>query len=115
MIFVKERTKIVADMGSTVAIGEVGKEMGRMWGLMDQHEKKYEDAFKQDKARYDEERKKCQPCQGFLDTKVRHRHDDIKAEIAMGKYLEENYFRKPWFNILRLLFVFLVGNVFFYF
>ena len=36
MLFVKEeRPKVVADMGSTVTIGEVEKEMGRMWGLMD--------------------------------------------------------------------------------
>ena len=57
--------------------------------------------IQEDKARFDEEMK---PWQEFLDTKVRH--DDIKAEIAMGKYftyltavyLEENYFRKPWFN-----------------
>ena len=50
MTFVKERTKIVADMGSTVAIGEMGKEIGRM----DQQEKmEYEDAYKQDKARCD--------------------------------------------------------------
>ena len=54
MIFVKERTKIVADMGSMVAIGEVGKEIGRIWGLMDQQEKmEYEDTYKQDKARCD--------------------------------------------------------------
>ena len=84
MTFVKERTKIVADMGSTVAIGEVGKEMGRIWGLMDQQEKmEYEDAYKQDKARCDEEMKSFQLSQQFLDTKVRR---DMEAEIAMGKY-----------------------------
>ena len=86
MLFVtEERTKVVADMGSMVAIGEVGKEMGRRWGLMDQQEKlKYEDAYKKDKARYEEEMKTYQPSQQFLDRKVRH--DDMKAEIAMGKY-----------------------------
>ena len=78
MTFEKERTKIYADMGSTVAIGEVGKEIGRIWGLMDQQEKmEYEDAYKQDKARCDEEMKSYQPSQQFLDTKVRH--DYMKA------------------------------------
>ena len=39
---------------------------------MDQQEKKYEDAFKKDKAKYEEEMKTYQPSQQFLDTKVRH-------------------------------------------
>ena len=51
----EERTKIVADMWLTVAIGELGKEMGK--GLMDQQEKMYEDAYKKEKARYEEEMK----------------------------------------------------------
>ena len=94
MLFVKEeRPKVVAEMGSTVAIGEVGKEMGRRWGLMDQEEKKkFEDAYKEDKARYDEEMKTYQPSQQFLDKKVKH--DDMKAEVAMGKYFA--YLQSTW-------------------
>ena len=98
MLFVtEERTKVVADMGSMVAIGEVGKEMGRRWGLMDQQEKlKYEDAYKKDKARYEEEMKTYQPSQQFLDRKVRH--DDMKAEIAMGTYFA--YLQSNWRKIV---------------
>ena len=34
----EERRKVLAEMGNMV-VGEVGKEMGRRWGLMDQQAK----------------------------------------------------------------------------
>jgi len=74
MLFVKEeRTKIVAEMGGMVAIGEVGKEMGRRWSLMDQQErKKYDEMYKEDKVRYEEQMKTYQPSKQFLETKMKH-------------------------------------------
>jgi len=91
MLFVRdERAKVVAEMGSMVAIGEVGKEMGKRWGLMGQLEKsKYVEAYNEDKARYEEEMKTYQPSKQFLDMKVKHdmaMQGGDKSETTMEKY-----------------------------
>jgi len=99
MLFVRdERAKVVAEMGSMVAIGEVGKEMGKRWGLMGQLEKsKYVEAYNEDKARYEEEMKTYQPSKQFLDMKVKHdmaMQGGDKSETTMEKYfsfLESNW------------------------
>jgi len=85
MLFAKEeRIKVINEMGK-LATGDVGKEMGKRWGLMDQQErKKYEDAYMKDKARYVAEMKAYQPSQQFLDMKAKHdlakREDDQHIE-----------------------------------
>ena len=64
---------------------------------MDQQEKKkYEDAYMEDKARYEEEMKTYRPSQQFLDTKVKH---NMKAaENAMEKYF--SYLQSNWRKIV---------------
>ena len=85
----EERKKVVAEMGK-MAVGDVGKEMGRRWGLLDQHLKEeYVAAYQKDKARYEEEMKNYQPSQQFLEMKAKR----LEKEAAKAKDTGmENYF-----------------------
>ena len=92
MLFVREeRAKVVMDMGNSKAIGDVGKELGRRWGLIDQEgKKKYEEAFREDKARYEEEMKTYQPSNEFLERKAKHdmvlKGGNKESDTDMEKY-----------------------------
>ena len=85
----EERKKVVAEMGN-MAVGEVGKEMGRRWGLLDQQSKEeFVAAYQKDKTRYEEEMKNYQPSQQFLEMKAKR----LEKEAAKAKDTGmENYF-----------------------
>ena len=73
-----------------IGVGEVGKEMGRRWGQLDEEGKeKYKAAFLKDKARYEEERKNYQPSEQFLEMKAEQAKRQKKqagVETVMEKY-----------------------------
>ena len=79
-------------MGST-SVGDVGKEMGRRWGLLDsQAKEKYETAFTRDKARYKKEMKSNQPSQQFLEMKAKQALVKKEDDMKTGRTENEKYF-----------------------
>ena len=67
MLFARaERPKLVAELGN-ISVGEVGKELGRRWALIDVDSKgKYETAYREEKLRYEKENENFQPSTWFL-------------------------------------------------
>ena len=67
MLFARaERPKLVAELGN-ISVGEVGKELGRRWALIDVDSKgKYETAYREEKLRYEKEKENYQPSTWFL-------------------------------------------------
>jgi len=85
----EERKKVVAEMGN-MAVGDMGKEMGRRWGLLDQQSKEeYVAAYQKDKARYEEEMKNYQPSQEFLQMKAKRMKKEAAKTTETGM---EDYF-----------------------
>jgi len=97
MFAAEERAKVVAEMGN-LGLGQVGKEMGRRWSVLDtQTKEKYEAAYMTDKARYEEEKKIYQPSQQFLEMKaeqVKKQKEHVGTETNMEKYF--SYLLNSW-------------------
>ena len=65
----EERPRVVAELGN-ISVGEVGKELGRRWALLDKDSKgKYETAHMEDKARYEQEKEIYQRSNEFFGEK----------------------------------------------
>jgi len=96
MLYAKaERPKIVAELGN-ISVGEVGKELGRRWALLDVDSKgKYETAYREEKVRYEKEKENYQPSTWFLDQKKDFEERKAGREISdMEEYfsfLQENW------------------------
>ena len=59
---ISERPKVVADLGPTQSLAEIGKELGRRWAELDSESKaEYERVSKASKEKYEEEMKNYQP------------------------------------------------------
>jgi hypothetical protein len=94
----EERPKVMAELGN-ISVGEVGKEMGRRWAVLDKDNKeKYETAHMEAKVRYEQEKKNYQPSQEFLVKKAEQirKQQDLVGTGDMGKYfsfLQENWMK----------------------
>ena len=99
----EERPKVVVEMGN-IGLGQVGKEMGRRWNLLDkQIKERFEAAYIKDKARYEEEMKIYQPSQQFLMMKanqVKRFNELVGMETAMEKYF--SYLLSSWRNVSEM-------------
>jgi len=68
---ISERPKIVADLGPTRSLAEIGKELGRRWAELDFESKaEYERASKASKEKFEEEMKNYRPSEEFLRKKA---------------------------------------------
>ena len=66
----EERPRVREKLGN-ISVGEVGKELGRRWAVLDKDRKgRYETIHMEAKARYEEEMKSYQPSQQFLEKKA---------------------------------------------
>jgi len=87
---------VVAELGN-ISVGEVGRELGRRWALLDQDSKgKYETAHMEDKTRYEQEKENYQPSKEFLEKKadLARKSQGVAESGDMVEYfsfLEENW------------------------
>ena len=87
---------MVAELGN-ISVGEVGKELGRRWGLLDKDSKgKYETAHMEDKARYEQEKENYQQSNEFLEKKagmVRKTQEVAESGdmVEYFSFLQENW------------------------
>ena len=92
----EERPRVVAELGN-ISVGEVGKELGRRWALLDKDSKgKYETAHMEDKARYEQEKENYQQSNEFLEKKagmVRKTQEEAESGdmVEDFSFLQENW------------------------
>ena len=101
MLFAKtERPKVVAELGN-ISVGEVGKELGRRWALLDVDSKgNYEAAYREEKVRYEKEKENYQPSTWFLaqkeDLERRKGGRERDSMVEYFSFLQEN-----WRNVAK--------------
>ena len=88
----EERPRVMAELGN-ISVGEVAKELGRRWAVLDKDRKAmYETIHMEAKARYEEVMKNYQPSQQFLEKKAAH------ASEGMAEYF--NFLKKNWTTVV---------------
>ena len=95
----EERPKVRTEFGN-ISVGEVAKEIGRRWAMLDKSKKeKYEAASAEAKARYLEDMKNYQPSQHFLEKKAEQAEKQYKKVVGgeMGRYF--NFLEGNWMKV----------------
>ena len=92
----EERPKLMAELGN-IPNGEVGKELGRRWAVLDKNSKgRYETAYLEVKNRYEHEKENYQPSKEFLEKKAElgRKENKVGGSENMAEYfsfLEDNW------------------------
>ena len=88
----EERPRVREKLGN-ISVGEVEKELGRRWAVLDKDRKgRYETIHMEAKARYEEEMKSYQPSQQFLEKKAE------QASVGIADYF--NFLEKKWVPVV---------------
>jgi len=76
----EQRPLVMAELGN-ISVGEIGKELGRRWAVLDKDKKcKYDAVYLEAKARYEEEMKTYQPSHQFLEMKAKREMEEKEAQ-----------------------------------
>ena len=87
----EQRPLVMAELGN-ISVGEIGKELGRRWAVLDKDKnRKYDAVYLEAKARYEEEMKTYQPSHQFLEMKAKREMEEKNNMAEYFSFVEINW------------------------